>query len=201
MTATVGQMQGYATQVADQFGVPSNLFLNIIQAESGWNPSAQSGAGAIGLGQLMPGTAANLGVNPHDWQQNLRGSAQYLRQLYNQFGDWTSAVAAYHAGPGNVQKGNIGPATQKYLDKLFPNGFSSWFKDQQKITNDAYAKAGGVTNPLDWTQALANFFSFNTGVRILAAVMGVIFVIAAVFVLISGNKTVQQVVSNAAIAA
>ena len=52
----------------------------------------------------MPGTAAKLGVNPHDPVQNLEGGARYLRMMYNIFGDWRLALAAYNAGPGAVTK-------------------------------------------------------------------------------------------------
>ena len=60
--------------------------------------------GAIGLAQLMPFTARNLGVNPHDPKQNLEGGARYLSQQYRRFGDWRLALAAYNAGPGAVEQ-------------------------------------------------------------------------------------------------
>lgn len=94
----------HAQAAAKKYGVPEALFLRLIQQESGWNPNARSHKGATGLAQLMPGTAARMGVNPRDPVQNLHGGARYLRLMYNQFGDWNLALAAYNAGPGAVQK-------------------------------------------------------------------------------------------------
>ncbi|WP_134726573.1 lytic transglycosylase domain-containing protein [Paracoccus luteus] len=94
----------HARAMARKHGVPEDLFLRLVQQESGWNASARSHKGATGLAQLMPGTAAKLGVNPRDPIQNLEGGARYLKQMYNTFGDWRLALAAYNAGPGAVQK-------------------------------------------------------------------------------------------------
>ena len=96
----------HARAAARQHGIPEDLFLRLVQQESGWNPRARSHKGATGLAQLMPGTAAKLGVNPNDPVQNLNGGARYLRMMYNQFGNWRLALAAYNAGPGAVQKYN-----------------------------------------------------------------------------------------------
>ena len=108
----------HARAMARKHGVPEDLFLRLVQQESGWNPGARSHKGATGLAQLMPGTAAKLGVNPHDPAQNLQGGARYLRMMYNQFGNWRLALAAYNAGPGAVQKyGGIPPyrETRNYV--------------------------------------------------------------------------------------
>ena len=94
----------HARAAARKHGVPEDLFLRLVQQESGWNPNARSYKGARGLAQLMPGTAAKLGVNPADPIQNLEGGARYLRMMYNTFGDWRLALAAYNAGPGAVAK-------------------------------------------------------------------------------------------------
>jgi soluble lytic murein transglycosylase-like protein len=96
----------HARAAAQRYGVPEDLFLRLVQQESGWNPNARSHKGAMGLAQLMPGTAAKLGVNPQDPVQNLHGGARYLRMMYNQFGNWSLALAAYNAGPGAVEKYN-----------------------------------------------------------------------------------------------
>lgn len=94
----------HARAAARKHGIPEDLFLRLVQQESGWNPNARSHKGAQGLAQLMPGTAAKLGVNPSDPIQNLEGGARYLRMMYNTFGSWRLALAAYNAGPGAVSK-------------------------------------------------------------------------------------------------
>lgn len=80
-----------------------NLYRANIEIESGYDPGALSPTGAIGLGQLMPGTADLLGVDPHDWRQNLDGSARYLAWMLAEFGDMRLALAAYNAGPDAVR--------------------------------------------------------------------------------------------------
>lgn len=94
----------HARAAARRHGIPEDLFLRLVQQESGWNPNAVSHKGARGLAQLMPATAAKLGVNPSDPIQNLEGGARYLRMMYNTFGDWRLALAAYNAGPNAVSK-------------------------------------------------------------------------------------------------
>ncbi|MCL4676504.1 MAG: lytic transglycosylase domain-containing protein [Pararhodobacter sp.] len=95
-----------ARAAAERHGIPVDLFLRLVNQESRWNPGAISTAGARGLAQLMPETAARLGVNPDDPQPNLDGGARYLRMMYDRFGDWRLALAAYNAGPGAVERHN-----------------------------------------------------------------------------------------------
>lgn len=99
-----GEFLQAAKAAAARHGVPSDLFLRLVQQESGWNPQARSHAGALGLAQLMPATAALLGVNPRDPHQNLDGGARYLRMMYDRFKSWRLALAAYNAGPEAVEK-------------------------------------------------------------------------------------------------
>jgi soluble lytic murein transglycosylase-like protein len=93
-----------ARAAARKHGVPEELFLRLVQQESGWKSDAVSHKGALGLAQLMPDTAKLLGVDPSDPAQNLEGGARYLRQQYDTFGNWRLALAAYNAGPGAVEE-------------------------------------------------------------------------------------------------
>jgi soluble lytic murein transglycosylase-like protein len=124
--ATIPQFRGsyrgpflnMARSAAVKHGIPEDLFLRLIQQESGWNANARSHKGALGLAQLMPATARALGVDPYNIAQNLDGGARYLRTQYETFGTWRLALAAYNAGPGAVQKyGGVPPfrETQNYV--------------------------------------------------------------------------------------
>lgn len=99
-----GKYLALAREAAIRHGVPEDLFLRLVQQESGWNPNAVSGKGAIGLAQLMPQTALRLGVDPKDPSQNLDGGARYLAQQYRKFRSWRLALAAYNAGPDAVEE-------------------------------------------------------------------------------------------------
>lgn len=97
------------------------LYRANIEIESAYDPRAVSSQGAIGLGQLMPGTAAELGVDPHDWRQNLDGSARYLAMMLAEFDDARLALAAYNAGPEAVRAhGDIPPfpETQTHVQRV-----------------------------------------------------------------------------------
>lgn len=110
-----------AQEMARKHRIPQALFVRLVQAESNWNPMAISHKGAIGLAQLMPGTARLLGVDPYDPRENLEGGARYLRMQYDAFGSWQLALAAYNAGPGAVQRhGGVPPyrETQNYVRKV-----------------------------------------------------------------------------------
>lgn len=84
-------------------GVPVQIFVNQINQESGFNPGAVSPAGAIGIAQFLPSTAAGLGIDPHDPNQSLRGAAELMASYLNTYnGNIDMALAAYNAGPGTV---------------------------------------------------------------------------------------------------
>lgn len=113
---------GLVRRIAREEGIDENQFLALVYQESRFNPCAKSGAGAIGLAQLMPGTASDLGVDPYNIEQNLRGGARYYKQQLRRFaGNVSLALAAYNAGHGNVQKyGGIPPfrETQGYVANI-----------------------------------------------------------------------------------
>lgn len=116
-----GQYQEMARAAARRHSVPEDLFLRLVRTESNFRPAAVSSKGAIGLAQLMPGTARQLRVNPHDPSQNLDGGARYLSMQYRKFGDWRLALAAYNAGPGAVEKYKGVPPyseTQQYVKTI-----------------------------------------------------------------------------------
>jgi soluble lytic murein transglycosylase-like protein len=109
-----GQYAPVINAAAQQYGISPALVDAVMWQESRYNPHAKSSAGAIGLMQLMPGTAQTLGVNPYDPWQNVFGGAAYLRQQLDRFGNNVPfALAAYNAGPGAVIKhGGIPPYTE-----------------------------------------------------------------------------------------
>ena len=111
------------TAAAQRHGIDPALLAGLVRQESNFDPNAGSPAGARGLTQLMPGTAAGLGVTDvTDPQQSLEGGAKYLKQQLDAFGgDVTKALAAYNAGPGAVQRfGGVPPyaETQNYVQKV-----------------------------------------------------------------------------------
>ena len=107
---------------ARKYKVDPKLVAAVAEVESNGNQDAVSSVGAIGVMQLMPDTAASLGVDPYNKQQNIEGGAKYLRQMLDTFGgDTKKAVAAYNAGPGAVKDyGGVPPykETQNYVNKV-----------------------------------------------------------------------------------
>ncbi len=106
-------------EAAGKYGVDPKLVSAVAEIESGFSQDALSATGAVGVMQLMPETAASLGVNPYDAKQNIDGGAQYLKQMLDDFdGDVRKAVAAYNAGPEAVREyGGVPPysETQQYV--------------------------------------------------------------------------------------
>ncbi|WJY17833.1 lytic transglycosylase domain-containing protein [Alteriqipengyuania flavescens] len=108
----------HVADLADRYDLSPALIEALVWQESRWNQVAISPVGARGLGQLMPGTARELGVNPDDPFANLEGAARYLRIQLNTFGDLELALAAYNAGPARVRRAGGIPRireTQNYV--------------------------------------------------------------------------------------
>lgn len=136
----------FARQEAERAGLSPDLVTRVMSRESSGDPSAVSPKGARGLMQLMPGTAEELGVNPDDPYDNIRGGVRYLKQQMDAFGgDERLALAAYNAGPGAVQRhGGVPPfaETQAYVDALAPQGGANPF--------DQFDEAPAAQDETEW---------------------------------------------------
>ena len=112
----------FIQEAAAKYGLDSRLVAAVAEAESSGNQSEVSDVGAVGVMQLMPDTAAALGVNPYDEKQNIEGGAHYLKQMLDTFGgDMKKAIAAYNAGPQAVKDYDGVPPyaeTQNYVNKV-----------------------------------------------------------------------------------
>ncbi len=118
-----GQYEPLIDAAAQQYGIQPALLHGLIQQESGFDAGAQSSAGVSGLTQLMPSTAASMGVaDPFNAAESVEGGARYLSEIMRVFGgNATDALAAYHAGPGAVQQyGGVPPyaETQQYVSNV-----------------------------------------------------------------------------------
>lgn len=152
------EIAGMAKRIAIEEGVNPDLFFALIYQESKFNPCVTSSAGAHGLTQLMKGTAGDLGVDRYDMQSNLRGGARYLKQQLRRYnGDVTKALAAYNAGPGNVNKyGGVPPfketreyvhnITQLWLPKINGQAVPVNYGGTSYATGNAYTQAISSAN-------------------------------------------------------
>jgi hypothetical protein len=142
-------LQTIVSNAAAANGVPTAIAFAQAQQESSWNPAAYNAkSGATGLFQLEPATAAQLGVtNPTDPTQSAQGGMTYLAQLYQQFGSWEAALAAYDWGPGNVAK-----AQAQYGDNWLANAPS----ETQNYVSGILASAGMDDTPSVTPASIAN---------------------------------------------
>jgi soluble lytic murein transglycosylase-like protein len=136
---------------AAKYGIDPALLKGLVKQESGFDPSARSGAGAVGLTQLMPATAASLGVtDPTDPAQSIDGGARYLKTQLDAFGgDASKALAAYNAGPGAVTKyGGVPPyaETQGYVASVL--AFADQFRASSATGTTTSAALPVATTPV-----------------------------------------------------
>ena len=121
--ATRGNIENLIEKYSEKNGLDKDFVKALVKQESGFNPNATSKCRAMGLMQLMPGTAQGLGVtNPYDVEQNIAGGTKYLRSMIDRFnGNEKLALAAYNAGPNAVKKYNGIPPyqeTQNYVKNV-----------------------------------------------------------------------------------
>lgn len=124
--ASKAQILNVINEISKKHGVDEKLVQALIRQESGFNPNAKSKAGAMGLMQLMPSTAKNLGVkDPYNVVQNVEGGVKYLKSMLGKYnGNIILALAAYNAGSGAVDKYDGVPPykeTQNYVKNILAN--------------------------------------------------------------------------------
>ena len=140
-------------QVACEQGLPIGLFDALIMQESRYRHNAISPKGALGLAQLMPGTARQLGTNPYAVMENLRGGARYLRQQLDRFGRYDLALAAYNAGPGRVARHGRIPAIAETIG--YVRNISASWDDPGRV------KLAAVVSPTGGRRARIVFMPYN----------------------------------------
>ena len=148
--------------VACEHGIPTDLFDAMIGQESGYNPFAVSHAGAMGMGQIMPGTARHLGLhNPFDPVANMRAGAKYLKQQIDDFGRHDLALAAYNAGPQRVRKLGRVPyisETVNYVSTITNN----WMRLQRRsMPNAAQGRAEAAASAVRSYQGQISMLKFR----------------------------------------
>ena len=114
----MSQVTDLIEESAWRHGVPVNLALAVATRESGLDQSAVGSSGEIGVFQLMPAAASDLGVDRSSLVENIEGGVRYLREQFDRFGNWATALAAYNAGPGNVSRGIIPSSTKQYVSEV-----------------------------------------------------------------------------------
>src|SRR5499427_4340567 len=143
-----GDLQDYARQVANKYGIDPDIFTRQIQQESGFNPSARSGAGAIGVAQFMPGTAQGMGIDPTDPYAALDAAARMDAQNLAKYGgDYAKMLAAYNAGGGNVDKyGGVPPfaETQTYVQNILGGAKQAVQQTAQNVVQATGQTLGGA---------------------------------------------------------
>lgn len=145
LAAVTPNTTGVIQQTATTYGVPPAIALAVATKESGLDQAAVGSSGEVGVFQLKPSTAADLGVNPYSLTDNITGGVKYLSQLFNQFGDWFTALTAYNGGQGNVARGTVSNAAQNYASSVL------------KAAGAGMPAAGAASTAADFADSFSNF--------------------------------------------
>lgn len=171
-SSATSELDSIFKKASEKYAVPESLLKAVAKTESNFNAKATSSCGAMGVMQLMPGTAKSLGVeNAYDAEQNIMGGAKYLSQMLKQFnGDTKLALAAYNAGPGNVSKyGGIPPfkETQAYVERVM--GYYNDFSDGKELISSIGAQTENSTDIS--TVSLSEISKDSSSAQILSTIM------------------------------
>lgn len=185
---------GVVALAARSYGVPENVLAAQIEQESGYNPSAVSSAGAVGIAQFEPGTAASLGVNPNDPNSSIMGMAKYDSQLLRQFGSVPLMLAAYNAGPDAVTAaGNSVPEngqTPSYVNNILSLSGSGGSLTNSDIGTTSASGAGGTFAIVKMFDSLV---SGSFWVRVGKGALGLIIVLIGFYAFTKNTGPVRTV--------
>jgi hypothetical protein len=199
--ATVpSQYQSLVTAASAKYGVPFSLLSAQINQESGWQPSVVSSAGAEGIAQFMPATAASNNVNPMDPSSAIPGMASLMASYFKEFGSWADALAAYNAGPGAVEKYDGVPPysqTRSYVSDILSASGTPNTLGTSKGGTSGSGGSGGTSSTAPPSSGASSGLLAKVG----AFLLGGALLLVGIFVLVSGNKGVQSTAKVAAVAA
>lgn len=182
----------YAAALALQQGIPSELFRNLIQSESSWNPRAEGailpgGQRAIGIAQFIPETAARYGIKDRtDPYQSMQGAAKYMKDLYAKYGNWPEAVAAYK-GFSDIKKG----ATSDLVKKVTPADTQKEYEAAEAAKKEPASDSAANVNPdpiWKWgAQDWRNFFA-RSALGLVLFLVGVLLIVWSIYAVIMRGK-------------
>jgi hypothetical protein len=204
MTDYASLYKPIAANAATQYGVPVQLFQNLIESESSWNPSAFNpqkvgNENATGISQFLPSTAKRLGIDPNDPAQAIPAAAGYLSGLMLKYGDWGKAVAAYK-GYSNVDVGAQSDIVQKVLGNDASSIASQDIANRNALANENKSAPIEMPTGAFYTWGAKDWSSFFklTAVGSTFFIIGVLLIIFSLFAMITRNKTVQNIAMTAA---
>lgn len=168
--STFNPLAAQVNATADAYGIPQDVFTNLVNTESSGNPYAVSSTGAEGLTQLMPNTANSLGVeDPFDPQQNLDAGASYLSSQFKKFGNWTQALEAYNGGPTAVTNGDVSPSAVSYANGILSGTASANSQPSASANSSGSSIVSYLSGLIGTSINPVNIVTFLVGMAFLVA--------------------------------